>query len=211
MSLELGRQARISVLARGLSLLLFACWWQRDLDGSPARLAVRGRVAIGTVRAGCRSRDLGYLAGDGVEAGLDQLLDGILVVNKLRQYPKLPVEPAPRTNFLIAEVLSNFFFQTLADLFARHRLKVGRGEDVVNDAGVGSPLFVGHCVPGFSRRGAEQWQSRPSTSVHLQGADMLSGEDGASIAPDSEQPLEPRDESDEACRQDSDGPVRRPG
>lgn len=109
MRLELSGQARIRILAWALPLLFFACWRQRDLDGALARLAIGGRVAVGAVRGGCWSRDLGYLVGDGVEAGLDQPLDGILVINKRRQYPELTAQRAPGTNFLITEVLADSF------------------------------------------------------------------------------------------------------
>ena len=52
---------------------------------------------------------------------------------------------AADTDFLLAKILFNGLFQTLPNLLARHGLEVGRGEDAVDDAGVGARLLVGHC------------------------------------------------------------------
>lgn len=103
-------------------------------------------MTVRAVCAGCGGRNLSYLIGDSVEAGLNQALDGILVAKeKGSVHAGQPGQKgAPSTNFLVAEVLINSFFQALANLFTCDGLKIGRGENAVNDAGVGDSLFVGH-------------------------------------------------------------------
>lgn len=134
------------------------------LDGRSLALPLLGgRLAV-TVRrsrlgractVGLLRRRLLLDTRDGVEAGLDQLFDGILqgrlAHGKEWHFRGVKMKSAC---LLIAQVLANGLLQSLADLLTRNSLQVGLVEEIIDDARIALPLVFGYC--DTPRRSAHQ-------------------------------------------------------